>query len=75
MMRSSMVYSLISVTKLLAKELQPSKLPIAARHEFCQLKQASDDVATSLRKLSGRMRFQDDSGGTTTRSAGVWSQE
>ena len=39
------------LTKLLTRELEPTKLPIAARYEFCQLKQGSDDVATYVRKL------------------------
>lgn len=37
--------------QLIIEQVQPPKLPIAARYEFYQLRQGQDDVATFLRKL------------------------
>ncbi len=39
---------LVSIIK---KQLQPRRLPIAARYEFYQLRQGNDEVSTFLRKL------------------------
>ena len=39
------------LVKLIKQQLQPTKLPIAARYEFYQLRQGNDDVATFIRKL------------------------
>ena len=36
---------------IIKQELQPAKLPIAARYEFYQMRQSGDDVGTYLRKL------------------------
>jgi len=40
-----------ALVKVLSTQLQPKKLPIAARYEFYQLKQDEDNVNTYLRKL------------------------
>ena len=66
------------LVQLIKQQLQPAKLPIAARYEFYQQRQGNDDVATYLRKLraaAGECAFGQQLEDRLRRSVSFWPDQ